>query len=65
MFGYNLVKFQNKNLFLNSFNARFVHNSNQQKQQPNAVMNLKTYTDLPGPLDLPIIGSLLSVIQFS
>jgi hypothetical protein len=64
MFGYNLVKFQNKNFFLNALNNRFVHNSDQSKQQPSVALNIKTYNDLPGPLDLPIVGSLFSVTEY-
>ena len=56
MFGFNLIKFQNKNFFLNALNNRFVHNSDQLKQQANVGLKLKTYDDLPGSLVLPIIG---------
>ncbi len=65
MFSHNLDLFQNKKKILYAFSVRFVHISDQSKNQPNIALNLKSYNDLPGPLVLPIIGSLLSVTKFS
>ena len=65
MLGYNLIKFQNKSYFLNTFNTRYVHKSDQPKQKPSVALTLKTYNDLPGPLELPYISSLLSITKFS
>jgi hypothetical protein len=64
MLGYNLVKIQNKKVFLNALNNRFVHKSDQSKQKQSVTFNLKTYNDIPGPLDLPFVGSILSLTKF-
>jgi hypothetical protein len=64
MFGYNPVKIQNKNVFLNALNNRFVHKSDQSKQKKSVAFNLKTYNDIPGPLELPFLGSILSLTKF-
>lgn len=65
MFCHNVDKFQIEKNILNAFSVRFVHISDRSKNQPNIALNLKTYNDLPGPLVLPIIGSLLSVTKFT
>ena len=45
--------------------GKYLHSSSKKDQQKIIALNLKAYSDIPGPLDLPLIGSLFSFSKFS